>query len=323
MSDPCSVCSTPEGRVARSLSDFNGRPLTISWSSLRAHEECRQKGMLLRTGKKSPRTNIRMFFHGTVVDRVMREWLEQPEDERRPGQMAQWVVDIMDREELAAVESGDGVVRWKSRTDREELIVWCQELVTRLESHLDELVTPYDYMVAKRFRVPVQIPYLTGEPVWIFLAGEMDLLVRDDQPRFHVWDLKGTADDSYWRKTIGQIIFYDLAVHAMFGEYSQRLGLIQPMCRQQQIEIEATQQKRNELWSRIIRMAHDMWTHDATPKESNSGCDYCPVRHACAKFKPMQSHSKRMSLNDMHTANTEQTVASMLELRVAGGVETT
>jgi hypothetical protein len=291
-----------------------GRPISISWSGLRAHEECRQKAHLLRTGKKSPSTNIRQFFHGTVVDRVMREWLE--DEARQPDGMALLVEEIMDREELAAVNSGDGVVRWKNHRDRTDLIEWCKELVTRLEPHLNELVVPYEFESARRFRVPVQIPYLTGEPAWIYLAGEMDILTRDEQPRFHVWDLKGTADDNYWRKTIGQLVFYDLATNAAFGEYCQRAGLIQPMCKQQIVEIEITPQRRNELMQRIIRMAHDMWSHDTMPKESSSGCNYCPVHHACVKFQPVNpgQNEKRMSLVSMQQTSVGSTVTSMLAL---------
>lgn len=288
--------------------------LSISWSSLRAHEECHQKGMLLRTGKKNPTTDIRSYFHGTVVDRVMREFLSDPE----PGSMPGMVVDIMRREELAALEKGDGVVRWKSATDKAKVTEFCIELVRRLEPLLYDLVIPYDYEDAKRFRVPINIPYLDGRPTQIYLAGEMDLLVRrpgvERTHEYDIWDLKGTADEGYWRKTIAQITFYDLATYSMFGQYSERAGLIQPMCKQQVIHAPVTDQNRAELMQRIINMAHDMWKKDWSPKESVTGCSYCAVRHACERFKAPDFHgsARVLALTDMKSFQSSHSAVSGL-----------
>lgn len=50
--------------------------MRISWSQLRTHEECKQRGFLQRTGHKSVLDNQRVFFPGTVTDRVVRDWLQ-------------------------------------------------------------------------------------------------------------------------------------------------------------------------------------------------------------------------------------------------------
>lgn len=222
-------------------------------------------------------------FHGTVVDRVMRAYLDTDEIQR--GSMPGMVEAILEAEEVKARETEDGIVRWKNASDKKEMVQWCKDLVTRLEPILERLVIPYDYQTALRFRVPLTIPYLTGEPVRIDLTGETDLLVRDAERKWEVWDLKATVDNNYWRKTYGQLIFYDLAVKIMFGDHPERVGLIQPMCKERVLPFTITREERSVMLSRIVRMATDIWQKDFRPKESSSGCQYCGVLHACPKYQ--------------------------------------
>jgi hypothetical protein len=278
--------------------------LYLSWSALKTHEHCKQKAMLLRKGKKSPAQDIRGYFHGTVVDRVMRNWLDHPDPQ--PGVMVGMVDDMIINSQKEALESGDGVVRWKSRNDRAEMTEFCKELVVRLEPILYDLVLPYDYEPAKRFKTPIMIPHLDGSPTLIYLVGEMDLLVRDEKERWAIWDLKGTKNDSYWRQTVAQLVYYDLATHSMFGEYSSKAGLIQPMCEKRVMEIDINDQARADLMARIVSFAHDRWRNDFQPKESTGGCSWCPVKHACEKFTPISSPADRaMTLEAMNLAQIQ------------------
>jgi hypothetical protein len=208
------------------------------------------------------------------------------------------VEDIMREEELRAIQTGDGVVRWKHAGDKAEVLEFCRELVRRLEPILCRLVIPFDYEPAKRFRVPVTIPGLYGDPVVIHLAGETDLITKPE--RFWVWDLKGTRDDSYWRKTMMQLVFYDLYILNAFGEPTEKVGLIQPMCKEPVLQWQVTEQMRSELMQRVIRMAHDIWRKDYSFAEKASACTYCPVRHACEKFNPKKiSDERRLTLSSM------------------------
>lgn len=255
--------------------------LSISWSSLRSFSECKQKGYLQKNGFKSPATDIRGYFHGTVSDRVMRKWLES--EDRRLGQMAGWVDELIDTCIADAKESGEGVVRWKSTSDRAEMRDYCIELVRRLEPILEELVLPYQFQSATRFKVPVQVPWLDGSPTWIYLVGEFDIVTYSSG--YAVWDLKATKDDQYWRKTIGQLTFYDLAIGAMYEEFTEKVGLIQPMCKERVLDFKVTDDDRNQMWSRIHRMSTDLWLKEYAPKADSVGCAYCAVKHGCAKFK--------------------------------------
>lgn len=260
------------------------REIAISWSRLRSWTECRQKAFLQAQGKKSPAADIRVYFPGTVVDRAMRKWLEQ--DRQQPGELAAMTDQVLDAALDEARDTGDGVVRWRTLTDRAEVRDWCHELLTRLEPILFERVIPWDYSPALRFRTPLTVPYLDGSPQTVWLIGEMDLLCRTRQEPWHyaVWDLKGTADSNYWRKVTGQLLFYDLAVRCMFEIYPDASGLIQPMCEQPVLSFAFTPEHRAGCMQSIVRYCQSTWAGDVAPKDSTSGCDRCEVRHACARY---------------------------------------
>jgi hypothetical protein len=121
-------------------------PLRISWSAIRTHEECHQKSWLLREGKRAKVNNIRNFFPGTVVDRAMREWLDDPE--HPTGGMARIISTVMTDTETE--EKGhDNVVRWRNAADRNDVHEFCVTLVNRLEPILREHVLPYEYAHGK------------------------------------------------------------------------------------------------------------------------------------------------------------------------------
>lgn len=258
------------------------KPLRLSWSRLRSHAECPAKGQLLSQGYKAKGSDIRMFFHGTVVDSAMRQWLAM---ENPPlGWMLERVDQILDEEETKARETGDGIVRWRNVQDKEEVRAFCRELVTRLETLLAVICLPYGWQEARRFTVPMTIPGLDGQPRRIDLTGEIDLLTMPPQGVV-VWDLKATKDSGYWRKVLGQLIFYEIAVFIMKGAWPVRSALIQPMCEQQIVPFQITEDQRREMLTRIVRTAHDIWQGNTLPKADSVGCQGCFVRHACPKYK--------------------------------------
>ena len=253
------------------------KPLRLSWSRLRNHDECPAKGALLRD-HKSAAQDIRSYFHGNVVDLCMRRWLSF--DDPEMGWMAAQVDAIFEE----SLHTDEGFVRWKHPGDKNETREFCRELVRRLEPILVKYALPFTWQPAVRFEVPISVPYLDGTPRVIRLVGEMDLMVRDSEGRIAVWDLKGTRDNSYWRKVAPQLVFYSLATAAMTGKFPVMTGLLQPMCDQQVLPVTVTPQALREMGTRIERLARDIWAGDLAPKADNDGCDYCPVMHACAKF---------------------------------------
>jgi len=224
--------------------------------------------------------DIRIFFPGTVVDRVMRQWLEA--EEQVPGAMPGMVDAVFDREEQTAQETGDGVARWKNITDRLETREKCRECVRRLEPILFERVVPYEYQVAAWFETKVLIPY-QGQQRELVLKGEMDLLVRKPEGLV-IDDLKMTENTEYWRQTFPQLTFYGIACAAMQLGWPVACSLIQPMCPQQVVPFTFAQDHYTEMWSRIVRAAELWWSGDHRPKAGNDGCGYCPAKNACPKF---------------------------------------
>ena len=183
--------------------------------------------------------------------------------------------------------NGYGVVRWRSRTDRSELTVFCQDLVTRLEPYLEQWVLPYEYAPEYRFSVPIHIPYLDGELIEIELRGGIDILVRlgNDPSQWRAFDLKATKDPNYVRKVRGQGVFYDIAIIASFGVAPVDFVFLQPMVEGRPYEIiDVSAADRRSMMARIIEYAHDCWRGDDTPKPDAAGCSWCPVRGACRKF---------------------------------------
>lgn len=248
--------------------------------------ECRAKGALVSAGRKSPVSDYRNFFGGTTVDSCMRQWLSM--DEPPAGWMAAHIDEIFDHMEVEVRETGDGIVKWRDTGDRAKLRAWCKELVTRLEPILLEEVIPYEYEVATRFKVPLTIPGLDGNPRKILLTGEMDLLTWREKglPRA-VQDLKATEDNSYWRKVSGQLTFYEIAVWGMCGKWPEFSGLIQPMCDEPTPKFwfgTDPADPRRQMFVTICNVAADIWRKDLPPKADAAGCSYCPVKQACPKF---------------------------------------
>lgn len=260
------------------------RTLSISWSRLRTWEECRQKAHLQFLGKKNPTSNLRAFWLGTLADRVFRQWLMS--DDPQPGQMVTILRERADILEEEAREAGDGVVKWKTQDDKANSLDWTSRLLVKLEVLAQELILPYEYKADYRFKAPITIPYLDGSDAEVLLIGAVDVLVTDpSNNNMHVWDLKATENNSYWRKTIGQLVFYDIGLGASVGRFPTITGLIQPMCKQQIIEADIQDAHRAQLMQNIVKYAHSVWSEDFRPKVSNTGCSFCPYKHACAKYK--------------------------------------
>lgn len=266
------------------------KELTISWSKLRTWMNCKQHAFL--TGKvKNPSQDVRVFFRGTVTDKILCNWLREESPE--PGVMASRVDEYMELCERNHIEQGTGVVRWKSTKDKGEMSEWCKRLLVKVEPLMYKLVIPYSRETDFRFKAPITIPGIDGSPRIIYLIGAMDILVDHLYDDFAIYDLKATENESYWRKTIMQLVFYDLGLNALKGVYPTRTALIQPMCTEQVLNLKITDEHRLQLVTKIIDYAHSVWREDFSPKADDAGCSWCPVKPGCSKFKKLATGKDR------------------------------
>jgi len=252
-------------------------PVRLSWSRLRVHDECPQKGQLLAQRKKAKVADIRSYIHGNIADQLMRRWLSM--DEPPPGWMTEHLDEVFEATVTEARETGDGIVKWKSPTDRAEVREFVRELVTRLEEILGKYCLPFDWTPAYRFEVPFEV-----HGIAVRLVGEADLLVFDNRGRVAVWDLKATQNNEYWRKVVAQLVFYAIAVRAsgaeQLGRWPAMAGLIQPMCDQRVLPVTITPAAIREMGARIERAASDILAGRLDPRPGDY-CQWCEVSHAC------------------------------------------
>lgn len=281
--------------------------IRLSWSRLRAYMECKQKAKISKSKYNNPASDFRNFFPGTVVDRVMRTYLENPSLDMRDlvHSHIQGSLDEMK-------EEGAGLVRWRDLGDRARVEVFCVELVTRLKPILKELVLPYEYEVAKSFSVPILVPYLDSTPKEIRLIGEYDLVVRTPTG-INIWDLKATQDDYYYKKTFGQLVFYDLSILAQFDQTCEEIGLIQPMCKEQVKKFNISDELRSAMMVSIYGYTKSVWTGEAPPKEKISeDCNMCSRKHACVVFKATEREDgvRRIPLIDLTETFSDDTISA-------------
>lgn len=240
---------------------------------------------LVITGKSSPARDTRIFLPGTVTDRVMRRWLDQ--DDPQPGQMELWVPEMY---EYHAGEGAEGSIRWRGAKDYYVTRNFVLECVRRLEPLLLKHVIPFNYTPELRFTVPIGIPYLDGRIVAINLVGGIDIVVQNPaNDTVHIYDLKATANDEYWRKTLAQLTFYDIALmHYMRRRVpADSFGFIQPMCKEPFLPIKITDKERRVMMARIINMAQGIWRHEWDANKG-SQCSMCEVKHACPAHLPKE-----------------------------------
>lgn len=269
--------------------------LTISWSQVRLFDECRQKVRLLREGKRARGADARMFFPGTVTDRVVRDWLAEHPGER--GLMVEMVDDIMVREEQLLRKDENRIVKWKDAQDKENVRAECRRAAELIEPILFKYVLPHKYEVDRRFKTPLTIP-IFGEPTKIALIGALDIRVyNEERDWWAIFDVKHTKDDGYWRKTQGQMTFYDIFNMADTGQHAKALALFQPLCKAPVKPIPVDDDRRSEMLARIITMAEAITSQDlGVTQKRKSECVYCDFKHACSRFKPVVAPDGRKTI---------------------------
>ncbi len=265
--------------------------IRLSWNQLRNAQECKQKRFLAVTGARKIAKDQRLFLPGNVTDRVVRNWLKNKPAEHI-GEMPDMVNAAIDgiREEI--LEKGERITWKRDLEDRNNVRRDCIEAVTKIEPHLLKHVVPFEYEADFKFSAPLRLPRLDGTKETILLIGFMDILVRDDLGNIFVYDVKHTKDGQYWRKTVGQLTFYDLAVQLLFKKKTTETALFQPLCAKPTYPYPVTDEARSQIYQRIVTTVNDIWTNDVTPRSDNKICPRCDYRNSCVKFAPFLKDGK-------------------------------
>ena len=138
------------------------------------------------------------------------------------------------------------------------------------------------------------VPHPKGGTQLVLLNGFMDITVRNNKNDFFVYDVKHTVDEYYWRKTRGQLTFYDLAVWLEQGQQTKVTALLQPLCKEPVKGFRISEKSKDEMIGKIAEMAWDVWTENHTPRNDTKMCRYCDVKHACSKFAPSMVNGKKV-----------------------------
>ena len=92
------------------MPDTAYKPIRLSWSRLRVHDECPAKGDLIARRMKGPLTDTRNFLHGNVCDLAMRRFLSLEDPRSELGWMAAQVDALWGRLQARAAADGDSDV---------------------------------------------------------------------------------------------------------------------------------------------------------------------------------------------------------------------
>lgn len=263
--------------------------IIVSWSQLRTHEMCRQKHHLKMMRRESPTQDVTRFFSGVVVDRLARRYMETEGKFDIVGSVEQ----MFDQQEASSIEAGKGTIT-KDPTQRARMRKKALDCVTLLKPILDEKVLPFEYKPERWFRINIELPSIAipGLTHKVQMRGGVDIVVRHEDGSFCGYDVKATTDPGYHRKMAGQPVFYDLA-HCLelgAGTPYKEFAYFQPLIENNPIQqFHITEEDRNQMIGRIIRMADDIHRGIKDPKATTDWeCQVCEVKHGCEKFDPVR-----------------------------------
>lgn len=256
-----------------------------SWSRLQKFMECRQKAKLYGEKKGIADKPSRNFLPGRTIDLVCRNWLANPQ-----GTMVSMAQSALDECIGEIKESDDEYLRWRDKSDREKVTQFIENALINLEPILKAKVIPFEYEQAVWFRTKIRITGVNGETAEINLIGEKDIVVHSPEvdgipPGQFVYDLKGTGNKDYWKKCIGQMVFYDLETLASTGKPTLGTAIIQPAVEPNYVPIPVSNEMRTKILSDIVAMYHATQTNNFPVSPVYTPCSMCECKNACPKFK--------------------------------------
>lgn len=282
-----------------------GQPkkILLSWSRLSDYIACNYRVRLIHEGKKSRKTNARNFLAGKVTDLCMRHALDNAEKDSEGRLLSLSLDELMDPlpeiwDNSVQKPEKNTVMQWLGADPVEDQKRILNNVHTTLRN-LHPILT--DSLMGRRFipemrpkfeEMPViGIPGPDGETCYIRLFLAVDCAVQleegDSSSRLGKWglyDLKTTSTKDYISKTLPQLVFYDLAFHAMSGSHPVDHALWTPLLDPSVQRVHVTDEHRRQMLSWIISYCHGVWAGKDGFTTDEKNCYTCPTKTACPKI---------------------------------------
>lgn len=291
------------------------KPITLSWSRLSDWVKCNYRVKLLHQGKKSKLSNARNFLAGKVSDLAMRKALEDaPKDPTgrllsiSKEDMLSYVPELWDKSRTRPPEDdprADGyleknsILKWNGTDpaeDQKNILENINKSLTNLHPILESKLIGRRFIPEFRPKeMPViGIPGPSGETCYIRLFLAVDCAVQlsedptnpDGLGEWGLYDLKTTSTVEYLEKTLPQLVFYDIAFHALTGKRPIEHALWTPLVNPTIRSIHVTDEHRRMVLNWIISYCHGVWAGKDGFTNDETNCYTCPTRAACPKITP-------------------------------------
>lgn len=277
------------------------RQIVLSWSRLSDWVKCNRRVRLIFEGKKSKLSNARNFLAGKVTDLCMRHALEEaPKDSAgrilslSMEDLFEPLPEIWDRS-VNKLEKNT-IMKWKTVNPTDDQ----KQILSNVNKTLKNLYPILQDNVIGKRAVPelrpkempvIGIPGPDGETCYIrlFLAVDCAVQIEEDPDnpmgvgKWGLYDLKTTSTVEYLEKTLPQLVFYDIAFHALTGHRPVDHALWAPLVNEPVRRINVTDEHRMMLMDWIVSYCHGVWAGKDDFTKDDSNCYTCSTKTACPK----------------------------------------
>lgn len=294
-----------------------GRPITLSWSRLGDWTKCKRRVRLIYEGKKSKTVNARNFLAGNVADQTMRDALSNASKDSEGRLLSLSLDELMGPldqkwEDIINNPEKNRMYKWRTADPKEDQRAILSNVVKTLKN-LHPILTKN--LIGRRF-IPefrpkdmpvIGIPGPDGEPCYIQLFLAVDCLVQmEEDPinpngigKWGIFDLKTTPNIEYINQTLPQLVFYDIAYHALTGTRATTHGLWAPLMDVPERIVTVTDEHRAMVTDWIVSYCHSVWASEDDLTKDESNCFNCPTKDSCPKFIVPVTKDKK-GLNRAH-----------------------
>jgi hypothetical protein len=240
--------------------------MVVSWSFLKAFEQCPFQQKLIRIDKVVPKKiDERRFIAGAVGHRFFEVWAERGFDDTITPRTVERILYIMSKKKY---------IVWRDKSDyervKEKVINEASLIVETVHRHgIDKL---YNIQVEKLFTKPLPCNQH-------LVAGKVDIVANDG-----AWllEMKMSAETK-WQDP-DQLIFYGLLIGSIQRRYPERLTFFLPVMPNVEDRLLNIQFSKNDFLAMYERNLIGSWENEYFPVAGNlETCKYCPVGNYCRK----------------------------------------